>query len=277
MQYRYTADINGYRRMTTSELRDSFLLDAIFTAGELNLVYTDIDRAIVGGAMPKDGALALPADRAKLGADHFLANRELGIVNMGGAGEVTCDGESFSMVNRDSLYVGRGTKDVTFAAADPADPPLFFLTSYPAHANYPTRLVAKVDADRVELGDSKTCNERIIYQSLVPSKVDTCQLVMGFTELAEGSNWNTFPPHTHKRRMEAYCYFDLSQEHVVFHMMGEAEETRHIVVRNGQAVVSPTWSMHCGVGSSNYTFVWAMGGENQVFDDMDHIAMETLS
>ncbi len=277
MDYLYTADIERYRHLTTSELRERFLLEGLFAAGELRLTYTDIDRAIVGGALPGIEPLTLPADKAKLGADFFLENREIGIINMGGPGTVTCDGEAHAMANRDSLYVGKGVKDVSFVSDDAANPAWFFMTSYPAHTSYPTKLITKAQANKLEMGDSKTCNERIIYQSLVPSRLDTCQLVMGFTELAPGSNWNTFPPHTHKRRMEAYCYFDLDEDQAVFHMMGEADETRHIVVRNGQAVVSPSWSMHSGVGTSNYTFIWAMGGENQIFDDMDHIAVSDLA
>lgn len=276
MEYFYTSDRMSYRRQTTEELRASFLLDDLFAAGELVLKYTDVDRAIVGSAVPLEQALSLPSHK-ELGSDFFAQRREVGVVNMGAPGFIMVDGVRFDMANRSSLYVGMGSKEVAFQSEDAAKPARFFITSYPAHKAYPTKLITQEQANMVPLGASETCNERVIYQSICPGVADSCQLVMGFTELKRGSNWNTFPPHTHKRRMEVYAYFDLQDDEVVFHMMGEPDQTRHIIVREGQAVVAPSWSIHSGVGTAAYTFVWAMGGENQVFDDMDHLKGSELA
>jgi 4-deoxy-L-threo-5-hexosulose-uronate ketol-isomerase len=275
MEFLFTADRNSYRRMTTSELRESYMVEQMFVPGEVTLCYTDIDRAIVGSAVPLADPLTLPVHK-ELASDFFAQRREIGVINIGGAGKVVVDGETYDVANRDSLYIGRGSKDVEFFSDSADTPAQFYILSYPAHAAYPTKLVRQSDAKRMELGSNEECNERVIHQSIRPGIVDTCQIVMGFTQLAPGSIWNTMPPHTHRRRSEIYMYFDLDEESNVFHFMGEPDETRSLVVRNGEAVVSPSWSMHCAAGIRNYTFIWGMGGENQEFDDMDHIDMKTL-
>ena len=275
MKFLFTADRNSYRRMTTDELREGHLIDGLFQAGEVVLSYTDVDRAIAGSAVPLREPLVLPAHK-ELGSDFFAQRRELGVINIGGPGRVFIDGATFDVNNRDSLYIGRGSKDVEFASDSEANPAKYYLLSYPAHTHYPTTLVSQADAVRLNLGSAETCNERIIHQSIRPGIVDSCQIVMGYTQLAPGSVWNTMPPHTHRRRSEIYMYFDLDEDCNVFHFMGEPGETRSLVVRNGEAVVSPSWSIHSGVGMRNYTFVWGMGGENQEFDDMDHIAPNDL-
>ena len=275
MEFLFTADRDRYRRMTTSELRDSYMVEGMFVPGEVTLCYTDIDRAIVGSAVPLGDPLTLPIHK-ELASDYFAQRREIGVINIGGAGKVTVDGETFDVGNRDSLYIGRGSKDVEFLSDSVESPAQYYILSYPAHAAYPTKLVKQSDAKRMELGSLEECNERVIHQSIRPGIVDTCQIVMGFTQLAPGSIWNTMPPHTHRRRSEIYLYFDLDEVSNVFHFMGEPDETRSLVVRNGEAVVSPSWSLHCAAGTRNYTFIWGMGGENQEFDDMDHIDMKTL-
>ena len=275
MKFLHTADRERYRRMTTDEMREAYLVDDTFIAGELTLCYTDVDRAIVGSAVPTAQGLTLPVHK-ELASDFFCQRREIGVINIGKAGTIVVDGESHNLENRDSLYIGRGSKEVEFTSVSSDDPAKFYFVSYPAHKEYPTRLVKRAEANRIEMGSMEECNDRVINQSLIPGIVDTCQLVMGFTELAPGSNWNTMPVHTHRRRTEVYMYFDLGADDCVFHFMGEPDETRSIVVRNGQAVASPSWSIHSGVGSRNYTFIWAMGGENQEFPDMDHVAMQDL-
>ena len=275
MEFLYTADRNRYRRMTTSELRESYLVDGMFVPGEVTLCYTDVDRAIVGSAVPLKDPLTLPVHK-ELAADFFAQRREIGVINIGGSGKVSVDGETFDVDNRDSLYIGRGSKDVEFSSNSEDSPAKYYILSYPAHTDYPTKLVKQADAKRLDLGSREESNERVIRQSIRPGIVDTCQIVMGFTQLASGSIWNTMPPHTHRRRSEIYMYFDLDETANVFHLMGEPDETRSLVVRNGEAVVSPSWSMHAGAGTRNYTFIWGMGGENQEFDDMDHIDMEAL-
>ena len=275
MKFLFTADRNSYRRMTTDELREGHLIDGLFKPGEVVLSYTDVDRAIVGSAVPKREPLMLPVHK-ELASDFFAQRRELGLINIGGPGKVLVDGETFEVNNRDSLYIGRGSKDVQFTSDSEASPAKYYLLSYPAHARYPSALVSQADAAHLQLGSAETCNKRSIYQSIRPGIVDTCQIVMGFTQLAPGSVWNTMPPHTHRRRSEIYMYFDLDEDCNVFHFMGQPGETKSLVVRNGEAVVSPSWSIHSGVGTRNYTFVWGMGGENQEFDDMDHVAPRDL-
>ena len=275
MRFLETADRNRYQRMTTEELRESYLIDGMFLPGEMTLCYTDVERSIVGSAVPTTEALTLPVHK-ELASDFFCQRREIGVINIGAAGNVVIDGETFDMENRDSLYIGRGSKDVAFSSADASTPAQFYFVSYPAHTDYPSKLVKKEDANRLELGSLEECNDRVINQSLIPGIVDTCQLVMGFTELEPGSNWNTMPVHTHRRRTEVYMYFDLADDQCVFHFMGEPNATKSIVVRNGQAVASPSWSIHSGVGTRNYTFIWAMGGENQEFPDMDHVDMKDI-
>lgn len=275
MKFLHTADRERYRRMTTDEIREAYLIDDMFIPGELTLCYTDVERSIVGSATPTGEALELPVHK-ELASDFFCQRREVGVINIGKAGTVTVDGEAFTMENRDSLYIGRGSQSVAFSSAEADAPAQFYFVSYPAHRDCPTSLVKRSDANRLEMGSKEECNDRVINQSLIPGIVDTCQLVMGFTELSTGSNWNTMPVHTHRRRTEVYMYFDLGADDCVFHLMGEPDETRSIVVRNGQAVASPSWSIHSGVGTRNYTFVWAMGGENQDFPDMDHVAMRDI-
>jgi len=275
MEFLHTADRNSYRRMTTSELREAYMVKGMFVPGEVTLCYTDIDRAIVGSAVPLKKPLKLPVHK-ELASDFFAQRREIGVINIGGAGKITVDGETYEVFNRDSVYIGRGSKDISFLSDAKDSPARYYILSYPAHTDYPTTLVQQSDAKRMELGLLEDCNERVIHQSIRPGIVDTCQIVMGFTQLAPGSIWNTMPPHTHRRRSEIYMYFDLDEDSNVFHFMGEPDETRSLVVRNGEAVVSPSWSMHSGAGTRNYTFIWGMGGENQEFDDMDFIDTKTL-
>lgn len=275
MKFLHTADRERYRRMTTSELREAYLIDNMFVPGEVTLCYTDVDRSIAGSAMPTTEALTLPVHK-ELASDYFAQRREIGVLNIGSPGTIIVDGESYELDNRDSLYIGRGSKEVEFKSVSAEDPAWFYFVSYPAHKEYPTKLVKRSDANRLEMGSTEDCNDRVINQSLIPGIVDTCQLVMGFTELAPGSNWNTMPVHTHRRRTEVYMYFDLADDQCVFHLMGEPDETRSLVVRNGQAVASPSWSIHSGAGTRNYTFCWAMGGENQEFPDMDHVLTKDI-
>ncbi len=275
MKFLHTADRERYRRMTTSEMREAYLIDNLFVEGEVSLCYTDVDRAIAGSAVPVDEALTLPIHK-ELASDYFTQRREIGVINIGQQGTIVVDGEVFELDNRDSLYIGRGSEQVEFRSTSATEPAQFYFVSYPAHKQYPTKLVKRAGANRLEMGTMEECNDRVINQSIIPGIVDTCQVVMGFTELSPGSNWNTMPVHTHRRRTEVYMYFDLADDQNVFHFMGEPDETRSIVVRNRQAVASPSWSIHSGVGTRNYTFIWAMGGENQEFPDMDHVDMKDV-
>jgi 4-deoxy-L-threo-5-hexosulose-uronate ketol-isomerase len=275
MEVRYTADDKRLKTMTTKELRDSFLVDSLFEAGQIKLVYTDVDRAIVGSAVPTGQKLALVGSK-ELASEYFAQRREVGVINVGAKGTITVDGRAYALENRDCLYIGRGSKTIELESAKGSDPALFYILSYPASADYPTTHACKADATMVKLGSPQTANERTIYKYIHPAKIKSCQLVMGFTELAQGSVWNTMPPHTHERRTEVYFYFDIPEGACVFHLMGQADESRHIVMNNRQVVISPSWSMHSGVGTASYTFIWGMGGENQDFDDMDHIAVKDL-
>ena len=275
MQVRYSADPVRFPRMTTQEVRDEFLIESLFQAGQVEMIYSDIDRAITGSAVPTKKALTLSA-ADELRADFFCQRRELGVLNIGGSGKVTVDGTDYAMANKDGLYIGRGSKEIRFTSDEAKTPALFYLLSYPAHADYPTVHVKKSEAEPVELGTMEGSNKRTIYKLIHPAGAQSCQLVMGFTELTPGCVWNTMPPHTHERRMEVYMYFDIDENNRVFHLMGSPAETRHIVVANGQAVISPSWSIHSGVGTGAYTFCWGMGGENQAFDDMDHLSIGDL-
>lgn len=275
MNFLNTADRTRYKTMTNAELAESFTVQNIFVEGEINLTYTDIDRGVVGGVVPTDTALTLPVYK-ELAADYFCQRREVGIINIGKTGSVSVDGTSYELNNRDSLYIGRGAKEITLQSSDKESPAKFYLISYPAHASYPNKLITKGEANKLELGDKAACNERIIYQSICPGVVESCQLVMGFTELAEGSIWNTNPPHTHERRSEIYMYFDFSEDQRVFHMMGEPEEIKSVILAPETPIVSPSWSIHSGVGTRAYTFIWGMGGENQEFSDMDHLKLSEL-
>ena len=275
MDVRYTADPVHSARMTTEELRESFLVDTLFAADSITMLYSDVDRAIVGSAVPVKKTLSLES-APELRADTFCERRELGILNIGGAGTVTVDGTEYPMAARDALYVGRGGKAIAFASDAGETPARYYLLSFPAHAAYPTAHIRQSEAEPVELGSQEGSNKRTIYKLIHPAGARSCQLVMGFTVLEPGSVWNTMPPHSHERRMEVYLYFDMPEDGRVFHFMGRPDQTRHIVVEDGQAVISPSWSIHAGVGTGAYTFCWGMGGENQAFDDMDHLTIDRL-
>ncbi len=262
------SDRNSYRRMTTPELRNSFVIEELFRPGAMELYYTNVDRAVVGGIVPTDSEIELAGSR-ELASSFFCERREAGIINLGGPGKITVDGTTYAMAPRDCLYIRRGSRGVIFSSNDPQKPAYFYLVSYPAHASHTTTHATVKDANRVDLGSAAESNKRTIYQYIRPGFINSCQLVMGFTELHDGSCWNSYPPHTHDRRTEVYCYFDLPENGAVMHFLGEPEETRHVVLREKQAVLSPPWSVHCGAGTGSYAFVWAMGGENQEFDDMD--------
>lgn len=276
LQRKFAADQHRYRTMRNEELRDSFVIAGLMKPGELNMTLSDIDRGIIGSAVPLGEALEF-SSFAELGGGAFTARREVGIVNIGAPGSVSVGDEKFALDRLDSLYIGRGDHTVRFHSDDPASPARFYFVSYPAHTAYPHRKVALAEAKRIDLGGKATCNERTIFQSLRPGIIDSCQLVMGFTCLAEGSVWNTFPPHTHDRRSEFYFYFDLPDDARVFHFMGRPDELKSLPLHNEEAALSPSWSMHCGVGSGAYSFIWSMGGENQEFDDMDHVAQAALA
>jgi len=271
------ADAQRYPRMTTAELRETFLLEGLFQPGALLLAYVDLDRAVIGGVVPTSAPLTLET-QPELRAEFFCERRELGVLNVGGAGTVTVDGRAFPLDKLDVLYVGRGSKAVSFASASAASPAAFYLLSYPAHAEYPTKSVtfAELEAGAVHLGSEETCNKRSIYKAIFLDGIRSCQLVMGFTLLAPGSNWNTMPPHTHMRRSEVYFYFDVDAAQRVLHLMGPAAETRHLLMADKDVVVSPGWSIHAGVGTNSYGFCWGMGGENQRYDDMDPVAIAEL-
>jgi len=272
-EFRYAHHPEDVKKYTTSELREHFLIPELFVKNEINLTYTMYDRYIAGGAFPVDKALKLETiDELK--AENFLDRRELGVINVGGKGKVTVDGEVYEIGHREALYVGKGAKDVVFEATE--EQPYFYINSAPAHKSYPTKKVTKAEAEVVELGDTKTSNKRVINKLLVNSVVETCQLQMGMTELQEGNVWNTMPPHTHERRMEVYFYFDLEEGQSISHFMGQPHETRHIFMKNHQAVISPEWSIHAGAGTSNYTFIWGMAGENLDYGDMDKVTPDEL-
>ncbi len=275
MEKRYLADQIRYQRMNTDELRKSYLLENIFNAGSLDLVYSDLDRAIIGSAVPTNSELRLTGSK-EISADYFAQRREIGVLNIGNTGTITVDGKKFTMEKLDGLYIGRGVKEIAFNSDNKDNPAYFYILSYPAHTEYPTVQAKTKDAEAVNLGSKAESNERTIYKYIHPAGIKSCQLVMGFTVLAEGSVWNTMPAHTHDRRTEVYMYFDLDEDSALFHLMGMPAETRHIVMRNRQAVLSPSWSIHSAAGTKNYTFIWGMGGENQDFGDMDHINIDDL-
>ncbi|AWB66095.1 5-dehydro-4-deoxy-D-glucuronate isomerase [Saccharobesus litoralis] len=265
---RYAIGRNEVKTFVTEQLRDEFLCQDFMTQDQITLIYTHYDRYIVGGVVPVDEALSLTAiDETK--SEHFLDRRELGVVNVGGLGTVTIDGTEYQLAAKEALYVGQGNKEVVFSSVDKANPAHFYINSSPAHKAFPIKKVGLQDANILELGSLETSNQRRIHQLIVNGVVDTCQLQMGITCLQPGSVWNTMPAHQHDRRMEAYFYFDLPENQAVCHFMGEPQETRHIWVANEQAVVSPPWSIHSGCGTSNYSFVWGMAGENLAYDDMD--------
>ncbi len=276
MQLLHSPHPDAYQTLSTSELREHFLLEDLFTSGQCNMSHWDVDRTIIASAVPTQNEITLSAPPEIIAADYFLERREVGIMNLAGPGQIITDGKEWDINKCETLYVGRGTQSVSMKSVNPEDPAYFYLISYPAHADYPTALATEENTKIVSLGSSEGANERRIFQQIHLGGIQSCQLVMGYTELATGSVWNTFPPHTHTRRSEVYTYFDMDPDQVVMHFMGPAEASRNLVMRNHQTVLSPPWSMHCGVGSASYKFVWAMGGENQEFTDMDPIPLTEL-
>lgn len=274
-QVRYGAHPNDVKTYDTEKLRDSFLIETLFEADDIHLVYSMFDRYIVGGAMPVNGALTLETiDPLK--ADFFLQRREMGIINVGGPARIVADDNTYEVQFKEAVYLGQGTKVVTFESLDASNPARLYINSAPAHHAYPSKLITRADAEVVELGSLETANARTIRKLIVSSVVDVCQLQMGMTELKVGSVWNTMPAHTHDRRMEAYFYFEVPDNQSVCHFMGQPQQTRHIWMQNHQAVLSPSWSVHCGAGTSSYTFIWGMAGENLDYGDMDGHAIPDL-
>ena len=275
MEVRNASNSKDVKHYTTERLREEFLITDLFTKDNIKMVYSHIDRIITAGAMPVDKELKIEAGK-ELAAEYFLQRRELGCINIGGAGIITVDGVEYNMNPRDGIYIGRGNKDVTLKSVDSKNPAKFYISSCPAHKEYPTVKIDITKAKKVPCGETKDANKRVINQYIHPEVMESCQLAMGLTMLDEGSVWNTMPCHTHDRRMEVYLYLDMDEDSVVFHMMGEPDETRHIIMHNEEAVISPSWSIHSGVGTRAYSFIWAMCGENQEFTDMDHIATKDL-
>lgn len=275
MEIRFAVGPEETKQFDTQKLADNFLVSNLMADDELKLVYTHYDRMIIGGAVPVNKTLAFP-NHPELRADYFLERRELGIINVGGKGTVTADGKKFDLEKQDCLYVGKGTKKVTFASSSKKTPAVFYLLSTPAHAVYPITKYTKEQASPLQLGATETSNKRTIYKYIHLDGIKSCQLVMGLTVLETGSVWNSVPPHTHTRRTEVYFYFDLPEDQRMFHFMGNPMETRHIIMKNNEAVISPSWSMHFGCGTSNYGFIWGMGGENLVYSDMDIAPVPTL-
>jgi 4-deoxy-L-threo-5-hexosulose-uronate ketol-isomerase len=286
MELRTAASPRDVKYYDTKRLREQLLVEKVFREDEIYLVYSHIDRIIFGSAVPVDKELKLLAGD-ELRAQYFLERRELGIINIGGDGIVTADGKEYNVISRDGMYIGRGTKDISFRSKDPKNPAKFYLNSAPAHMTYPTVLIKREGTagegevvikpeNKKELGTLEDANHRTINKYILPGQVQSCQLEMGLTHLEPGSIWNTMPCHTHDRRMEVYLYFDMEPDAFVMHFMGEPTETRHIIMRNEQAVISPSWSIHSGAGSRAYTFIWGMVGENQDFDDMDDVRNEDL-
>lgn len=272
---RYALSPTETKQMVTADLRKNFLIPEIFEADHIHFTLSHYDRYIAGGIMPVNEIIEL-SNPDSLKAAYFLERREMGIINVGGKGIIVADGVSYPLDFKEALYIGKGTKNVTFTSADKLKPAKFYINSAPAHHKYPTKKVSKAEAEIVELGSPETANHRVINKLLVNSVLPTCQLQMGMTELKSGSVWNTMPAHTHDRRMEVYFYFEVPQGQSVCHFMGEPEETRHIWLQNEQAVISPNWSIHSGAGTSNYTFIWGMAGENLDYGDMDHCAINEL-
>lgn len=268
MEIRFTQSKKETAQMNTEELRENFLVQDSMAPNKINLTYTHYDRVIIGGVVPVDTIIDLP-NHPELRAEYFLERRELGIINLGGKGSVEVDGANYNLDKADCLYAGKGSKIVRFSSADAKQPALFYLLSAPAHHSYPVQTMKKDAAAPVQLGAVETSNKRTVYKYIHLDGIQSCQLVMGLTALEPGSVWNSIPPHTHTRRMEVYFYFDLPEEQRIFHFMGEPQQTRHIVVKNNEAIISPPWSAHFGCGTSNYGFIWGMAGENLVYTDMD--------
>lgn len=268
-------DPAGFARLNSAGIRAAMLVQDLFVPGRTQLHCSNLDRAVVGAAIPTTSPLVLP-NPAGLAAEFLTQRREVGVINIGGAGEIDADGQRFAVANREALYIGKGKRSIVFSSLDSRQPAQFYLVSYPAHAAYPCVKIGRSEAESQELGSLSSANRRTIHRLIRPGAVASCQLVMGYTELAEGCVWNTMPAHTHARRSEIYLYFDLPQNQIVLHCAGEPRETRHIVVRDRQAVLSPAWSLHCGAGTASYSFVWSMGGENQEFGDMDAVSNDEL-
>lgn len=279
MDIRYSANQRDFRRYTTEEVRREFLIENLYRPDEVAAVYSHVDRMVTLGCMPVGETVSIEKGIdcwKNFGTNYFLERREIGIFNIGGAGVTTADDARYEMKFEDCLYITKGTQKVLFESKDSGNPAKFYMVSAPAHKECKTTFISIKDANKRPLGAVETANKRVINQFIHPDVLETCQLSMGLTQLEPGSVWNTMPCHTHERRMEIYTYFNLHEGNVVFHMMGEGSETRHIVMQNEQAVINPSWSIHAGCGTSNYTFIWAMGGENQAFDDMDNIANTNL-
>lgn len=279
MDIRYSCNQRDFKKYDTEAIRTEFLIEQLFPTDDLQIAYSHVDRVLVLSTMPVTQSVSLETNIdcwKNLGVNFFLERRELGIINVGGPGVVRAANETYQLSRLDALYLSMSTKEVYFQAVDPSNPPKFYMCSAPAHRAYPTKLITFNDAIHRELGSSETANARIIHQFIHPEVLETCQLSMGCTILKPGSVWNTMPSHTHERRMEVYMYFDIPNDQVVFHYMGEPTETRHVVMQNEQAIISPSWSIHSGCGTANYAFIWSMLGENKVFDDMDHIKNQDL-
>ena len=279
MHIRYSANQKDFKHYTTDEIRNEFLIEDLYQPDKVVAVYSHVDRMVTLGCMPVHEVVPIDKDidvRSNFGTNYFLERREVGIFNIGGEGEIVADNEVFTLGYKDCLYITKGTKNVTFKSLDRNNPAKFYMVSAPAHIAYKTAFISIKDAAKKPLGDNKTSNKRVINQFIHPDVLPTAQLSMGMTVLDEGNVWNTMPAHTHERRMEIYMYFEVPKDNVIFHLMGEPHETRHIVMKNEMAVISPSWSIHAAAGTSNYTFIWAMGGENQTFDDMDVIKNEDL-
>lgn len=275
METRYSADAVRFERMNTEEIRGTFLVRTLFSPDKIEMIYWFDDRAIIGSAVPVKGPLRLVAGE-QIASGYFCERREIGVINIGGTGAIVVDGQRFTLGFKELLYIPRGSKEISFESNSSEKFAKFYFVSYPAHKEYPIAMAGKKDAMVANLGNDTECNKRTINKYIHPDGIKSCQLVMGFTDLADGSIWNTMPGHTHNRRTEVYMYFGVDSDSVVFHFMGKPEQTRHIVVRNEQVVLSPSWSIHSGVGLKNYSFVWAMGGENQVFGDMQGFSIEQM-
>lgn len=275
MEIRHATNPTDFKSYTTERLRSDFLIDSLFVQGEINMTYSHYDRVVTGGAIPTNQALKLE-DQETLKTEYFLERREVGIINIGAEGTVLVDGQAYTLNKRDCLYVGLGNKEVLFESKSSSNPAKFYIVSTPAHKQYPTKKAPIEDAEPTHLGSDSESNKRTIYKYIHADGIQSCQLMMGMTLLEPNNMWNTMPAHLHDRRMEVYLYFDMDENSRVFHFMGEPKETRHLLVKNEQAVLSPPWSIHSGVGTSNYTFIWAMAGENYTFTDMDAVKMEEL-
>lgn len=274
MDIRYSANQRDFKRYTTDEVREEFLISDLYREDEIVMVYSHVDRMVTVGCMPVDDKVSLEKDIDTMkifGTNYMLERREIGIFNIGGAGEVEVEGEKYILDYKDCIYIPKETKDVYFSSANKNNPAKFYMVSAPAHKVCELKLITMDEANKKSLGSIENSNKRIINQYIHPDVLETCQLSMGLTSLEEGNVWNSMPPHTHERRMEIYMYFELGDDDIVMHFMGESSETRNVVMRNEEAVISPSWSIHCGAGTSNYSFIWAMGGENQTFDDMDNL------